>query len=1026
MPDRKKWRSSVRQTTRGFIRPSLFLGLLCAGAFLAGARGEEAKGIPFIRTYPLDEIGSVPRGLRPGFDSFGRFAVMYDGIYSVLNDSTWVNRIDNASADRIRITTVRVVEGRYFYGGRGSWGTVELTPGGNFRARPLVPPDAPAWTGVTPFNYVLGTRTGVYFYEVNGVVYWDFARQRNFFFELPLVSALFRVGDRVFVSCQDQVLREILPEPGTIRVVSDIGLDGAVVAHAAPLDASHTLLALADGRLVRFDGHTTVPWPPQAQFGLTGQISALTPLVDGGVALAFSPKGLFLLSADGSLRWVLPLPEFRRVEALAANETGVLWVVGENAVHKIYYDSPLTNFGQQLGLTAAWPTIVSWNDRIVACSNGTLYQLEPAVPGAPASFKALPHAPEGKALCLASRGSHLLASNATGVFSAESDGAFSPVVRIENVASLAFIEPDLCIAIGSREIAALCHADGHWTECAPRIAGVGDISIRSMVHGALWLELGGDRVVRLTLREGRLALQRIPLPWSGAQWTNLGAIGSIVVLSGSRGNRAYYDETRETLCPAPALDRLLNRSPYWISRVTEDASGTLWATYTQGVVTFTPENGDYVVDAATFELRNDSYPEIAVLPGNSIWVTTARSLFHVERPAGHPRTRPPAMLVSLVADHLNLELQQQTGPPVLPPEFAFDDNSLSVRLFSGTYAWRYPPLYEYRLGRAESWTPVDPGLLLRFPKLRDGRYRLEVRPMVPGEKEPRAFQLGFVIKPPGYRTPLAYAAYTLVLLLLIAGITRWTNHRSLQRNEALEHLVHERTQQLHVTMEKLNEETRNTATLAERSRLAGEIHDSLQQGLSGSILQLDTTMTTAAIPPEVRSRLDIVRKMLSYTREEIQHSVWNLESPLLQNSHLGDALRMLASFIDSGSIQVNVAGPAQPILLEPAIQHHLLRIAQEAITNAVKHANANRVDVTLHVHPDSVLLTIADDGSGFDPAARSMIEGHFGLRGIHTRARLIGAELHVRSSPGNGTTIQVSLPLPKPLPHDANGQNQST
>jgi signal transduction histidine kinase len=1026
MRDRKKWRSPIGQTTRGIVRPSLFLGLLYAGALLAGAQGEEIKGIPFIRTYPLDEIGSVPRGLRPGFDSFGRFAVMYDGIYAVLNDSTWVNRIDEASADRIRITTVRVVDGKYFYGGRGSWGAVELTPEGNFRAHPLVPPDAPAWTGVTAFNEVLGTRTGVYFYERNGVVYWDFARRRNFFFELPWVMALFRVGDRVFVSCQDKVLREILPEQGTIRVVSDTGLDGAVVEYAAPLDASHTLLALTDGRLVRFDGHTTAPWPPQAQFGFTGQISALMPLVDGGVALALSARGLFLLSADGSLRWALSLPEFRRVGALAANEPGVLWVAGENAVHKIFYDSPLTSFGQQLGLMAAWPAIVTWNDRIVVCSNGTLYELEPADPGAPARFKAMPHAPEGTALSLASRGSHLLVGNATGVFSAGSDGAFTRIVRMENVASLVFLEPDLGIAIGSREIAAVRYAEGRWTECAPRITGVGDAPVRSLVHGAIWLEMGGDRVARLTYREGRLALQRIPLPWSGAQWTNVGAVGPTIILSGSLGERAYYDETRETLGPAPALDRLLNRSPYWISRVTEDASGTLWATYAQGVVTFTPENGDYVVDAATFELRNDSYPEIAVLPGNSIWVTTARSLFHVERPAGHPRTRPPALLVSLVADHLNLELRQQTSTPVLPPQFAFDDNSLSVRFFSGTYAWRYPPLYEYRLGAAESWTPVDPGLLLRFPKLRDGRYRLEVRPAVHSATEPPAFQLDFVVKPPGYRTPLAYAAYALVLLLLIAGLTRWTNHRSLQRNAALEHLVQERTQQLHVTMEKLNEETRNTATLAERSRLAGEIHDSLQQGLSGSILQLDTTMTTAMIPPEVRSRLDIVRKMLSYTREEIQHSVWNLESPLLQNSNLGDALRMLASFIDSGTIRVNVAAPAQPILLEPAVQHHLLRIAQEAITNAVKHANASRVDVTLHAHPDSVLLTIADDGAGFDPAVRSTVEGHFGIRGIHTRARSIGAELHVRSSPGHSTIIQVSLPSPQLLPHDATGQTQST
>ena len=1026
MHDRKQCRRSIAQLALEFFRTPVLVGLFCASATLGLTRSEETKGLPFIRTYPLDEIGGVPRGLRTGFDSFGRFAVMYDGIYSVLNDSTWVNRIDAESANRIRMTTIRVVDGKYYYGGRGSWGTVELTPEGRFRAHPLVPADAPTWTSVTPFNEVLGTRTGIYFHEFNGAVYWDFARQRNFFFELPRVMALFRVGDRVFVSCQDKLLREIQPETGSIRVVSVTGLEGAVVERAAPLDSTSTLLVLLDGRLVRFDGHTASPWTPQAQFGLTGQITALTPLVDGGVALALSGKGLFLLSADGALQWAISLPEFRRVGILAANEPGVLWVTSENAVHKIFYNSPLTSFGEQLGLTAAWPSIAPWNGRLVACSNRMLYELEPAAPGTPSHFKELPQIPEGGAICMTCRDSHLLVGNASGVLAAGSDDSFTSIARIDNVASIEFIAPDLCIAIGSREIAALQYSAGHWRECAPRIAGVGDAPIRTIVHGAIWIEMGGDRVARLTYHDGQLTMQRIALPWSGGQWTNVSIVGPTVILCGSPDNRAYYDESRGTLCTAPALDRLLNRSPYWIAHITEDASGTLWATHPQGIITFTPERGDYIIDAATFELRNDSYPRIAVLPGNNIWVTAGRSLYHVERPAGHPQIHPPVALVSLMADHLNLELQRQTDTPLIPPQFAFNDNSLSVRLFSGTYAWCFPPLYQYRLGNAESWTPVDPGLLLRFPKLRDGRYHLEVRPLMPSEAEPRAFTLDFIIKPPGYRTPLAYAAYILALLLLITGITHWANRRSLQHNAALEHLVQDRTRQLHATMEKLNDETRNTATLAERSRVAGEIHDSLQQGLSGSILQFDTTMTTVAISPEARSRLNIVRKMLSYTREEIQHSVWNLESPLLQNSNLGAALKQLASFIHSGSIKINVVVPAQSISLEPAVQHNLLRIAQEAITNAVKHANATRIDVTLQPQSDAVLLTIMDDGSGFDPAIRSRAEGHFGLRGIRTRARSIRAELRVKSAPGTGTTIQVSVPLPHPLPYEANRQNQPT
>ncbi|HEY4246219.1 MAG TPA: sensor histidine kinase [Lacunisphaera sp.] len=1020
MPKRAPFVTKYFPPLAGIFGLLASLGIFGPGVL--GADRIEPRGLPFIRTYPLDEIGKVPRGLRMGFDSFGRLAVMYDGIYSVLNDSAWVNRIDPASTNRTLMTTIRAINGKYFYCGRSSWGTVDLTSDGHFHAHPLVPSDAPAWTDVTSFNDAVGTGAGVYFYDLKGVIYWDFARQRNFFFELPRVSTAFHLGARIFASCRDQVLREIHPDSDSVNTVKTTGLEGAVVDRTVSLDASHVLLALQDGRLMSFDGQTAVPWPAQALHGLTGRITALTALVDGGVALAIQGKGVILISADGSLKWALNLPEFSRIGGLAANEPGVLWVAGENAVRKIFYDSPITSFGQELGLSVAWPAITLWKDRLVACSNSTLYEMETALPGTPSRFNPLKPAPEGGASCLASHGAQLLVGNPTGVYAAGDDGRFISVAKIENVAALEFIAPDVCIAIASQEIAALRFVAGRWTECAPRIKGTGDAPIRSMVHGAIWVELGGDHVARLTYREGRLKLQPIQVPWNGAPWTNVGAVGSTVVLSGQMGKRAYYDEKQEKFVAAPALDRLFARCPYSIDRVSEDSSGTLWATHATGVVTFTPEAGDYVVDATTFELRNDTYPWITMLPENDIWIISGRSLFHVERSVKRSSVRPPLMLVSMVADDPNVELQQQNGASLPSPHPTIEGNSLSVRLFSGTYAWRYPPLYEYRLEDSDPWTPVDPSLLMRFPKLRDGDYQLEVHTAEPARPDARPFTLDFVIKPPPYRTPLACVVYAVVLLLLIAGIARWTNHRSLLRNEALERTVEERTHELHVTMEKLNEETRNAATMVERNRLAGEIHDSLQQGLSGSILQLDTTITTASISPEVRARLNIVRGMLSYTREEIQHSVLNLESPLLENSNLGDALGKLAGFINSGSIRMNVGIPDQPISLDSGVQHNLLRIAQEAITNAVKHANAKHIEVTLSRETEAVRLTIADDGAGFDPALRANMEGHFGLRGMRTRARSMKADLHVASSPGTGTTITVSVSLKSPS-NDINGQN---
>lgn len=995
-------------------------------AALAAAAPEPPRGLPFIRTYPLDEIGSVPRSLRLGFDAHGRVAVMYDGIYAVLNDSVWVSRIDPTSPSRVRMTTLVVAGGKYYYGGRGSWGTVEPAADGRLRAVPLVPADAPAWTKVNPFTKVLPVSTGLYFYEFNGLVHWDFVRRQNTFFALPRVTAAFTAGDRVFASCQDQSLHELLPATGATRPCTVRGLDGQAVEFAAPLDRNHTLLALRDGCLVTFDGEVAAPWPPQAAHRITGRITALTRLVEGGVAVAVANQGVYLFSADGALRWSLLVPEFRNIGSMAAGEAGVLWVAGENAVHRIFYDSPATSFGQPLGLTAYWPRVAQRDDGIVVCSNGSLYALDPAQPGRAPSFRILAGNPTEQVDYIAASGNQLLAGNPAGVFAVAPDGTLRPVARIDNVAGLEFIRPDTCIVIGSREIAALRHVDGAWTECAPRIAGVGDapVHIQKYRQDALWLEMGGDRVARLSLGPDGLDLRRISLPWHGEQWTNVAVLNDTVILTGSSGQRVYYDETRGALGPAPHLDALLNRSPYWLLRVKQDAAGVLWATHIQGVVTFTPQGDDYAIDSTTFELRNDSYPAVTILPDDSIWIGASRSLYHVERGAARTPRKPQPVLVSLVADQHDLELLDPHVPPGAPPRLSYDDNSLSFRFFSGTYAWMSPPGYEYRLGPAEPWTPVDPGLLLRFPKLRDGAYRLEVRPAAPGAADAVPFTFPFVINPPWYRTRLSYTAGSLVLLLALAGIAGWTNLRARRRNVVLRRLVNERTRELEIAMDKLGEETRNAATFAERSRLAGEMHDSLQQGLSGSILHLETTLTHPALAPELHAKLNVMRKMLSYCREEVQQAIWNLESPLLLHSTLGDALRKIADYIGAGAIGIEVSAPAEPAALDPTVRHHLLRIAQEALTNAVKHAAARRIRVTLQAGPGSVVLDVSDDGKGFAAAARSPTDGHFGLRGLHSRARTIRADLQIISRPGAGTTVRVTAPLALDSSHDPDRQEQ--
>jgi signal transduction histidine kinase len=157
--------------------------------------------------------------------------------------------------------------------------------------------------------------------------------------------------------------------------------------------------------------------------------------------------------------------------------------------------------------------------------------------------------------------------------------------------------------------------------------------------------------------------------------------------------------------------------------------------------------------------------------------------------------------------------------------------------------------------------------------------------------------------------------------------------------------------------------------------------------------------------------------MVSFTRHEVQQAVWDLESPLLENTNLADALRKMAAVISSGRPHVEVKATGVTAKLDSGTQHQLLRIAQEAITNAVRHGKARKIFVHLEYSAGSVSLEIFDDGCGFVPKEVFVSGlGHFGLRGLRARAAKINADLQIISAPNRGTTVRIVIPLNQPAP----------
>ena len=239
---------------------------------------------------------------------------------------------------------------------------------------------------------------------------------------------------------------------------------------------------------------------------------------------------------------------------------------------------------------------------------------------------------------------------------------------------------------------------------------------------------------------------------------------------------------------------------------------------------------------------------------------------------------------------------------------------------------------------------------------------------------------------------------------LVAVIASLWIHKLRQR-------VKQRTAELNATMEKLQKEAHMSATLAERDRLAGEIHDSLEQGLNGILLQLESTANLESCPPEIRSSLGLACSMASFSRTEVQNAVWELQSPMLEDSELPVAVEKIMRQVAPESLHGTVRVEGTPRRLESVVEHHLLRIAQEAINNTVKHAVARNLDVVISYEADTVVLSVMDDGCGFNPnQVTTGGLGHFGLRSLRSRVGKIHATHEVLSSPGKGTTIRVRVP----------------
>jgi signal transduction histidine kinase len=296
--------------------------------------------------------------------------------------------------------------------------------------------------------------------------------------------------------------------------------------------------------------------------------------------------------------------------------------------------------------------------------------------------------------------------------------------------------------------------------------------------------------------------------------------------------------------------------------------------------------------------------------------------------------------------------------------------------------------YSYKLaGIDPDWVRSGTRRVINYNSLGHGKYTFLVRAEIPGGPAAER-SYGFEVLPRFYET--TWFRLLCTLMLLAAG---WAIYRL-------------RVRQIRY---------RFALVLDERARLAREIHDTLAQGFVGISSQLDAV--AMCMPEETspaRKYLDLARRMARHSLTEARRSVMDLRASMLEGQDLAAAIESGTRIWTAGSgVEVDLDVSCSHGPLPEDMEQHLLRIAQEAVANILKHAEATRIWIKLHIESSKLYLRIRDNGRGFDQnGVFATLGGHFGLIGMRERAERLGGEMNLASHPGEGTEVEVKVPLP--------------
>ncbi len=530
-----------------------------------------------------------------------------------------------------------------------------------------------------------------------------------------------------------------------------------------------------------------------------------------------------------------------------------------------------------------------------------------------------------------------------------------------------------------------------------RMDGLGSDLIGAMLRtrrGDLWIgTLGGlsrwkgDGFVNVTTRDG-LGSDAV---------TTLLEDGEGTLWIGTQG--AGLTRLREGRFEALSVAR--TGIPETVFGLLEDSAGDLWMSSRRGVYRISTRSLDTYAEKGTAAISGTTYgvadgmrisegsggghPAAWRMRDGSLWFATLDGAAFVspESIAKNRLTPETAIEQVLLNDHAINAATFAAGQALVVPPGA---RRMEVRYAGLSFVAPQKVRYRYKLdGFDKDWVEAGTRREAFYTNVPPGKYRFLVLSSNNDgvwSSAPSGFDM--TVRPTLLQTRWFYALLAICLAGLVFAAYRWRVH---------------------------SVEAQYKAVLQERGRIAREIHDTLAQGYVAISLQLEVTARLLQTSQQAAlKQLDETKELVRGSLAEARSSIWNLRSQTDPGTlpSLLAAMQESRSTVDGPALKLEVKGTYRPLSSE--VEKEILRIAQEAVTNAVRHASAEHIDIILRYDASTVRLQVIDDGRGFaEDRATLAAHGHFGLQGMRERATRISAKLKLQSAPGKGTVVELQI-----------------